>query len=77
MEFLLNLVVVSPMTMVRVLILLIEFLYICFSFVLYKQGKLMSQTVEVPISNFFQFLTIAHLIGSILIFIFSIFILDF
>ncbi len=59
----------------KVIILVATFLYGIFSFVTFKQTKLMSITFGTPFGGFFRLLALVHLVALILIFILSLIIL--
>lgn len=65
----------QPLTFFKLFVILILTLYALFAFVLYRQERLMVETIEVPSSAVFSFLTFLHLILSIALLLFAIFLL--
>lgn len=75
MDFLQSLLNLTPLLLVKLFILLFEVFYIGFAFLLLRQERLMSQTVEISISSFFKLLVNVNFIASIAIFILSLLLL--
>lgn len=75
MDLVIDLFVNSPLFIVKLFILLLEIIYIGFAFVLYRQEKLMSATIEVPRASFFAVLTLTHFFSSIAVVIVTFFLL--
>lgn len=75
MDFLQGLLNLRPLFLVKLFILLFEVLYIIFAFVLLRQERLMSQTVEISTSSFFKLLVNVNFIVSIGVFILSLLLL--
>lgn len=65
----------SPLVLFKIFLVLFEVMYLGFAFVLYKQERLMFQTIEIPVSVFFHTLVRLHLILSLVVLIVSLFLL--
>lgn len=76
MNILANLLSIQPLVIFKIFFLLIEFFYISFALIIFRQQKLMAQTIEIPASSFFRLLTLINFIGSIIVFLLSIFLLS-
>ncbi len=72
MEFISNIFNISPLFLLKIFVILLLSLYAIFSFVLYRQERLMAQTIEAPPSVVFSFLAFLHMILSITLLIFTI-----
>lgn len=68
MNILTDLLKLSPLTIFKTFFLLIEFFYICFALVIFRQQKLMVQTIEGPEAPFFRLLTLVHFFASLVVF---------
>lgn len=75
MSNILNLLSISPLFLLKMFFLLFEVLYFLFAFVLYRQERLMSHIIEVPIESFFKLLMLAHVFLSLALLIFSLILL--
>ena len=75
MDFLTGIFTLSAYNVAKMFLLLLEFMYIAFSYVLLRQEKLMAQTIIIPTSDFLKLFAFIHLIASIIVFIFSLMIL--
>ena len=62
---------ITPLNIFKMFFFLIEFLYLGFAYILFKQQKLMSQTVIVPVSSLFRFLTFIHFMAILVVFLLS------
>ncbi len=71
MNFGFDWLIFNPFFLVKLFIFLFEFLYLAFAVILLRQEALMRQTIEIPVSSFFQLLVFFNLIGSILLLILS------
>jgi hypothetical protein len=72
MDDLLSIFNIKALDIVRVLILTAEIFYAIFSFVLYRQQRLMAETVIITTSSLLHLLTLVNLYGIIAIFVISV-----
>ncbi len=75
MGSLIDLFLNSPLVLFKIFLVLFEVMYLGFAFVLYKQERLMFQTIEIPVSVFLHTLVKLHLILSLVVLIVSLFLL--
>ncbi len=75
MDIILNLFFNDGFILAKIFVLLLLALYVGFAFVLNQQQRLMTSTIEAPISSFFHLMSLIHLFAAISLFIISIFLL--
>ncbi len=76
MNILANLLSIQPLVIFKIFFLLIEFFYISFALIIFRQQKLMAQTIDIPVSSFFRLLALINFIGSIIVFLLSLLLLS-
>lgn len=71
LETIINIILASPLIIVKIAFLILLLLYLAFGFIVYRQAQVMTKIVEADVSPTIQLFALIHLLGIIFIFLWA------